>query len=338
VNDGPSLMTVGPRWQGLGTVLHGDREEFARLELAAAFAGDCGEYVLHPALVDLATSFAQYLPKAEGRYLPFAYDRVTVYRPIPPKCYTHIRHTDTGAGEIITSDIALLDETGAVLVDIGGFAVRRVNPEAIRAGVAAPAPASDAAAATSTKAGAASTQPGRDPNQGLEYGIDPAEGVDALMRVLHRRVGPQVVVCPEGVDRKIARTASLTQDVLTASLADLRLGSSELMPRTLDTPCVAPETNVERTLAEFWQEALGVSEVGVEDSFFELGGDSLVAVQLGSRIREHFRVELPIAAMFDSPNIRTLAVAIEKAMADLVDSLSDEEVAVLLSREPDGDR
>ena len=52
---------------------------------------------------------------------------------------------------------------------------------------------------------------------------------------------------------------------------------------------------------------LGVTLVGLDDGFFEMGGNSLVAVQLAARMREELAVELPIAVLFDHPTVRAMA-------------------------------
>src|ERR1051326_7745414 len=82
----------------------------------------------------------------------------------------------------------------------------------------------------------------------------------------------------------------------------------------LEKQYVAPRTAVEEVLAAIWSEVLGVEKVGIEDNFFELGGHSLLATQVVSRVREAFRVELPLSEMFERATVRELAVAIEAGM------------------------
>ncbi|HEX2202014.1 MAG TPA: non-ribosomal peptide synthase/polyketide synthase [Longimicrobium sp.] len=77
---------------------------------------------------------------------------------------------------------------------------------------------------------------------------------------------------------------------------------------------VAPRSGVEEMLAGVWAELLRVDRVGAHDSFFELGGHSLLATQLVSRIREAFRVELPLRTVFEAGRLDTLAAAIEGAL------------------------
>jgi amino acid adenylation domain-containing protein len=70
---------------------------------------------------------------------------------------------------------------------------------------------------------------------------------------------------------------------------------------------VAPRDELERELAHVWEEVLGVKPVGVTDSFFELGGQSLLAVRLVARLRERLGRTVPLAALFEGPTIEELA-------------------------------
>ena len=73
---------------------------------------------------------------------------------------------------------------------------------------------------------------------------------------------------------------------------------------------VAPRTRVEEVLCRIWAELLGVEEVGVNNSFFDLGGHSLMAMQLLSRLRGIFQLELPLRVIFEAPTIAELAKAL----------------------------
>ncbi|HKN84844.1 MAG TPA: amino acid adenylation domain-containing protein, partial [Pyrinomonadaceae bacterium] len=73
----------------------------------------------------------------------------------------------------------------------------------------------------------------------------------------------------------------------------------------------APRTPVEELLVGIWSEILDVRLVGIRDNFFDLGGHSLRATQIVSRVREVFQKEVPIRLLFESPTIEALAAFIE---------------------------
>jgi acyl carrier protein len=76
---------------------------------------------------------------------------------------------------------------------------------------------------------------------------------------------------------------------------------------------VGPRTPSEKLIAEIWSAVLNLDQVGVHDNFFDLGGHSLKATRVVSRVREVFRVELPVCALFQSPTIAALSETIEIA-------------------------
>jgi amino acid adenylation domain-containing protein len=75
------------------------------------------------------------------------------------------------------------------------------------------------------------------------------------------------------------------------------------------TRFVAPRTPQEVELAAIWSQVLGIPEIGIKDNFFELGGHSLLATQLLSRVRTAFNVELSLRALFRSPTVEGLSLA-----------------------------
>jgi len=78
---------------------------------------------------------------------------------------------------------------------------------------------------------------------------------------------------------------------------------------------VAPRTSIEETLTQIWSEVLKVKRVSVEDNFFEIGGHSLLAVQVISRIRKILEVEVSVRSIFEQPLISGLAEQVSKAKA-----------------------
>jgi acyl carrier protein len=107
---------------------------------------------------------------------------------------------------------------------------------------------------------------------------------------------------------------------------------------------VPPGDPVEEAVAGIWSKLLDVGRIGVKDNFFEFGGHSLLAVQLITRIRDTFQVDLPLRALLDAPTIRQLSSVIrsnetiegrtEKIAGILqrVESMSDEEIGKTLEQ------
>src|SRR6201999_3274449 len=75
----------------------------------------------------------------------------------------------------------------------------------------------------------------------------------------------------------------------------------------------APRTAVEEVLCGIWAEVLRAERVGVNDDLFELGGHSLLATQIISRVREAFKIEVPLRVLFEAPYVAALASHIERA-------------------------
>lgn len=93
------------------------------------------------------------------------------------------------------------------------------------------------------------------------------------------------------------------------------LPSLETVKVEAESPFVSARTPVEETLAALWMEILGAKRVGIHDNFLELGGHSLNATQVVSRVSSTFGVELPIRTIFEAATVAMLAEEIEQALS-----------------------
>lgn len=96
---------------------------------------------------------------------------------------------------------------------------------------------------------------------------------------------------------------------------------------------VAPENPTQARLVELYMNVLALDKVGIHDDFFELGGDSILATRLASRVRRVFEVEMPLRELFWQPTVFELAAMIEKLVIEQLESLSEEEAEQLLQNE-----
>lgn len=108
------------------------------------------------------------------------------------------------------------------------------------------------------------------------------------------------------VDKEDSPTQSIT---LTVNGAEA--GGDMLPPKAhpeLPEPLVAPHDDIEQILTRIWERALGISNIGVHDNFFDLGGHSLMAVDIFNEIQKYISdCEVPLAALLEAPTIKALA-------------------------------
>ena len=298
-------LDFGPRWRLLRAMGLGHAEGLAHLHLPKAAMGDLAQgYLLHPALMDIATGWAMGLIEGYAPthlWVPMSYGSVRVHAPLAGEVFSWVRNAgENRAGTATASfDITICDRNGRVLVDIHNFAIRRQE-----GGLTLAAPtAQDLEFDPGQSGESQSLSPAEERLQhNLEQGILPAEGPEAFRRALASGLS-QVVV------------SSLDLDELCAQAEHTAHGPDESGQRfdrpDLDSDFVAPEGEIETRLAEFWGSLLGLETVGVEDSFFDLGGHSLIAVRLFGMIRKAWQVDFPISVLFEAPTIRACAALIE---------------------------
>jgi amino acid adenylation domain-containing protein len=132
----------------------------------------------------------------------------------------------------------------------------------------------------------------------------------------------------------LPRTPAGKVDRRALAAADLAAGPHE-------GSRVEPETPTEAAVAGIWREVLEVDQVGAEDDFFDLGGHSLKATRILSRVATRLGAELPVGVIFDHPTVRGMAALVDErlgregqpdeALLDWLEGLSDEEAERLLA-------
>jgi acyl transferase domain-containing protein/acyl carrier protein len=141
--------------------------------------------------------------------------------------------------------------------------------------------------------------------QMLANGIMPAEGMDAFDRILSSGI-PQVIVCPQELEKRIELGKSLTADSFLKGLGKSHPAQGQPARRTTGTSFVGAGAGLEQRIAEIWQRILGREQIGIHDNFFDLGGNSLLGLQLVSELSQELGTQIAPVTLFEFPTVRSL--------------------------------
>ncbi|HEV7745453.1 MAG TPA: SDR family NAD(P)-dependent oxidoreductase [Pyrinomonadaceae bacterium] len=142
-------------------------------------------------------------------------------------------------------------------------------------------------------------------------GLSPSEGISILCQLLSTSL-PQAVVCGSDLAPRLKeafqprRTAPLQ---IPYDLVVTETAAPHTRPE-LFTPYIEPETSVERVIAGVWREVLNLDRVGLDDSLFELGGDSILAIRVSQMLEEKLGIPVPPVQIFAATTVRGLATLV----------------------------
>ncbi|MGD2087796.1 MAG: AMP-binding protein [Candidatus Aminicenantes bacterium] len=100
------------------------------------------------------------------------------------------------------------------------------------------------------------------------------------------------------------------------------LPAPELKRSKAKATYIAPKTDIEKVIAEIWKEVLKVDMAGVHDNFFDLGGNSLDIIMVGSKLKEVIEREIPVVTLFTYPTVHSLACHIDQAQQEIAKDIT----------------
>ena len=307
-------LAFGPRWRVIRSRSLNATEGLATLALPAAFKPEAGPWLLHPALLDLATGWAMGLIQGyrpDHLWVPVSYAMVRVHRPLPDTIVSHITSAadNRADGATATFNITLATPEGEVCVEIEGFSIRKLD-----GALHFTAPDARELEFDDSPANAKPQSPAEERLlHAFSQGIRPDEGAEAFSRAV--ALGQSQII-----------VSSLDLPALARQTAEAEAAKTEGQTfdrPDLDTAFVAPRNDIERTLTGFWQDLLGVGQVGVEDSFFDLGGHSLIAVRLFAMVKKTYRVDFPISILFEAPTVAACAALIAEQVGEPTENTTE---------------
>lgn len=156
-----------------------------------------------------------------------------------------------------------------------------------------------------------------------EFAISPADGGQAFAAIL-QDCPPQVAITPCDLEARLQNNGS----GLLAALEQLDATPTRTVQRKRrNDEYAAPTNDTESRIQQIWEKLLGFSEIGINDDFFALGGDSLIATQVSSRLRDEFDVAVEAGLVFTAPTIAGMA---EVILARQLESVDPDELETLL--------
>jgi len=157
------------------------------------------------------------------------------------------------------------------------------------------------------------------------------EGLEILEQLLTEPT-PQIVVLPFDLKNllHLYPTAAGMPFFTEVGGSDTHVAHLYARPK-LRQKYVAPRNEVERKLTGLWQQTLHIDRVGVHDSFFELGGDSVLAAQILTLAHKNFGVRINPQDAFNAFTIERLAEMLEAGILSKIEEMSEDEAQKLLS-------
>jgi phthiocerol/phenolphthiocerol synthesis type-I polyketide synthase E len=294
--EGRPVLKYDQRWNCKKVNYHNGREFIIEIELREEFQSDLEHFAFHPALVDVATSSVIPIINPE-LYLPFSYRDISAFRPLPAHfwCHSSLDPDWKKEDEEMKFKLVFCDEDGLILATIGQVSFKRLRQNTGR-----PVQGSD-------------TEPPVKPAQDLsayarKIDILPEEGVEVFRKLLDFRHFPQVVINTTDLVQDIfeERPSYKKKEKMVKEEEQTESSSTYERPQ-LSTPYEAPANEIETSVASIWKGILGIDKIGVNDTFMELGGNSLLAIQTISNIADEFDLELQPAVFFENPTVRGLS-------------------------------
>ena len=136
-------------------------------------------------------------------------------------------------------------------------------------------------------------------------GISGAEGNAALHRILARRL-PQVVVSTQDLAAFLELSRTFTTARVLETLERERPARPAHARPALGTSYIAPRNEDERRMARLWEELLGIDRVGIQDNFFDLGGNSLLGISLIGHLQRELQAEVARHSLYEAPTVAAL--------------------------------
>jgi acyl transferase domain-containing protein/acyl carrier protein len=163
----------------------------------------------------------------------------------------------------------------------------------------------------------------------LDRAIKTKDGLEAFERALNSDL-TQVIVSPQDLAKELKASEAVFNP--TKYLAQAHPAESTFRPpRSQQDGADQPTNTVETALTDVWGSVFGIDRIGTHENFSDLGGHSLIAMQIVSRIRSLYQIPFTLRDFFEGPTIAQLSSVIQARVLAEIEGLSDEQARRLIS-------
>lgn len=296
----------------------GKNQALIELQLAEQYLEVLKEYKLHPALFDHCMSIL-----AEKAYVPFLYEKIHIYGELTPHLFAAIteKKSEQTDDKVITYQVSIVDNHGRLILEVDNYTLLRMDESSDEDMLVSEEPQGKPLASyipqqqqvTSNSEFAASI---------LIDAISCEEGKEVFARLLNANYS-NLIVSTKDFNKRYEENK---QELILPNQPVSEDKPRSLRP-TMAVQYVEPKNQNEVKLAKIWQDLLGIDKVGLNDSFFELGANSLQVIQAAGKMKKALNVNVPIIHLYTYPTISELINHLFPV--ESTDRIDDESMAIL---------
>jgi len=150
-----------------------------------------------------------------------------------------------------------------------------------------------------------------------KYSITSQTGVEVFQRLLTLNEVSQVLVSTRDLQARIQQWIKL-ESLRNKDFSNQENSLSLYSRSNLKTDYVPARNQIEEIVAKTWEKALGIEKIGIYDNFFDLGGSSLISIQIISQLQKELNIHIPVVSIYEKPTISSLAELLSSNEQDFI--------------------
>lgn len=316
-NDALNAIELGPRWDVLKQVYTWNSESgnvgpinngLALFELPEACQADMDGISLHPAMLDCVTAFMRVIDKTDA-YLPVAYQEMLLYKAIPAKCWSWCQQLPDKDKDNLTFKVVVCDRDGEIVATVERFLMRKVSLSKV-----------------------IDEQKNEVKQRLLKEAISTDEAWSFLELALAQPDFHDVLITRKNVSNAL-QNDQLSMEQVTGS-SDKRFPRPDLI-----VPFKPAKTPDQKQMTIYLEGLLGLEQVGIDDGFFDLGGNSLQLTQFHKFLSQEMRKDIDITDLFQHSSVSAIMNLLkvdqayqEEVKMDNVKSRAEKQKAARMAR------